>query len=103
MTDRDPTPLNAIWRGHTQYQCRLCAFNTLEEQQFVDHFANMHPPLEIIDGGRSDEAPEPVDLSGLTRAELDGRAVEYGIEAPEKLANKGEVIAAIEAAQEGDA
>lgn len=59
MTGRDPTPLNADWRGHTLYQCRLCPFDTLEEAKFIEHFARTHPPLEIIDGGLFDPAPEP--------------------------------------------
>lgn len=39
---------------------------------------------------------ETVDLSALTRAELDARAAELGIESPETLPNKAAVIAAIE-------
>jgi hypothetical protein len=46
------------WRGVEQYRCRLCQFDTLEKQQFIDHFANMHAPLEVIDGGKKNE-PEP--------------------------------------------
>ncbi len=53
MTDkRDPTPIMHKWEKRKLYQCRLCDFNTLEEEKFIDHFGRMHPPLQIIDGGR---------------------------------------------------
>lgn len=45
----------------------------------------------------ADEA-EAVDLD-KTRAELNALAVELGIESPDKFANKGEVVSAIEAVQ----
>ncbi|MCG3176907.1 MAG: hypothetical protein MOGMAGMI_01871 [Candidatus Omnitrophica bacterium] len=38
------------WRGMVQYRCRLCPFDTLDRQRFIEHFANVHPPLEVIDG-----------------------------------------------------
>ena len=38
------------WRGVVQYRCRLCPFDTLDRQRFIEHFAAMHPPLEVIDG-----------------------------------------------------
>lgn len=59
MTDRDPTPITGDWRGETLYKCRLCQFDTLEEPKFIAHFASTHPPLEILDGGLIDPAPEP--------------------------------------------
>lgn len=42
---------------------------------------------------------EPEDLNELTRDVLNARAVELGIEAPDKLPNKGAVIEAIQAAE----
>lgn len=105
MTDRDPTPLNATWRGAPLYRCRLCSFDTMEEQKFIDHFASMHPPLEIIDGGLSDapaEAPQPVteaELNKMSRAELNANAGWFGLTTDaEDYGNKDELIAAILAA-----
>lgn len=64
MTDRDPTPLNAEWAGEPLYKCRLCPFDTLEEQKFIEHFARTHPPLEIIDGDLAPEPePEPIEVT----------------------------------------
>ena len=37
------------WRDYKRYACRLCAFDTLEREKFVSHFASIHPPLEVID------------------------------------------------------
>lgn len=99
MTERDPTPITGTWRGHTRFQCRLCAFDTLEEGKFVDHFAQMHPPLEVLDGGLVEEPPALNDRMG--RDYLEDRARMAGIEEPETYPNKAELIAAIEAAQEG--
>ena len=31
------------WRGHMQFSCPLCAFDTLSEQQFDMHVGNAHP------------------------------------------------------------
>lgn len=59
MTDRDPTPIHATWAGETVYRCRMCDYDTTEEQKFVYHVANVHPPLEIIDGGKADDPDEP--------------------------------------------
>lgn len=106
MTDtRDPTPITSEWRGWPRYQCRLCPFDTLDEQQFVAHFAGAHPPLQVIEGVNAPFTPDPVPtpihvftdapLATLKRAELDAVAVDEGVEEPEALPNKGEVIEAI--------
>jgi hypothetical protein len=42
---------------------------------------------------------EPEALSKLKRGDLEARAAELGVESPDKLANKQEVIDAIEAAE----
>ena len=58
MSDtRDPTPLNAKWHGKKLYQCRLCAFTSLDRQTFEQHFARTHPPLQIIAGGKEPDDP----------------------------------------------
>lgn len=44
------------WKGVPVYRCRLCPFDTLERQTFIDHFARAHPPLEVIEGY---DEPEP--------------------------------------------
>lgn len=49
-------PRMSAWRGHDNYECRLCAFATLDEDGFVEHMKLAHPPLEIMDGGLADEA-----------------------------------------------
>lgn len=51
-----------------------------------------------VDAPPTDEAPAGTDtpLSDMTRAELNALASQLGIEQPERLANRGEVIAAIE-------
>ena len=49
------------WRGVEQYRCRLCQFDTLEKEKFIDHFANMHPPLEVIEGFKEAET-EPLEV-----------------------------------------
>lgn len=38
------------WRGVVQYRCRLCPFDTLNRERFLEHFATVHPPLEVIEG-----------------------------------------------------
>lgn len=46
------------WHGKDRlYQCRLCAFSTFDQSRFEDHFSRVHPPLRIVDGGKS--KPEP--------------------------------------------
>lgn len=42
---------------------------------------------------------EPEDLASLTRAELNARAVELGIDAPDKLGSKQDVAQAIQDAE----
>lgn len=44
----------------------------------------------------------PDDLDALTRDELDARALQVGVEDPQKLPNKAEVVAAIHAATSED-
>lgn len=48
-----------------------------------------------------DTETDTEDLGSLTRPELNAIAEGLGVEAPEKLANKGEVIAVIEKARAG--
>lgn len=50
-----------------------------------------------VDAPPTDEAPAGTDtpLSDMTRAELNALASQLGIEQPERLANRGEVMAAI--------
>lgn len=55
---RSPTPLNAKWNGQKLYRCRLCSFDSFDRKAFEKHFAKTHPPLQIIDGGKS-EPDEP--------------------------------------------
>lgn len=62
MTDDQPEILK--WKKHKVYRCRLCAFDSLDKKKFEDHFAKVHPPLRVIDGGK-DEAPESPDTGEL--------------------------------------
>ena len=55
---------------------------------------------EVTEAVDDDSTEGGEDLSGLKRPELDVRAKELGIEEPEKLKKKDEVITAIEAAKE---
>lgn len=62
MTDeRRPELLK--WRGKKVYRCRLCAFDSLDKRKFEDHFAKVHAPVRIIDGGKSKsvEPEQPAD------------------------------------------
>lgn len=43
------------WRGYRQYTCSVCGWDTLDRAKFIDHFATLHPPLEVIEGFK--EAP----------------------------------------------
>lgn len=69
MSDkRDPTPINATWRGEKLYRCRLCAFDSTDKRRFEEHFARMHPPLEVIEGGKADtpkprSKPQPTEVN----------------------------------------
>jgi hypothetical protein len=102
VTDRDPTPLNAVWAGQTVYRCRLCDYDTLEETKFVYHFATVHPPLEILDGGEA-EAPAPAN-ERMSREELEEIARKLGVESPANFPNKTDLVEAIVAVdQTGDA
>ena len=61
MTEkRTPTPITAKWHGEKIYRCRLCAFDSTDRKKFEDHFAKMHPPFQVIDGG-SDTPPDKPD------------------------------------------
>jgi hypothetical protein len=63
------------------------------------------PATPSSDGAPPDEtwsAAAAEKLERLTRGELNAIALERGVEAPEELANKGAVIAAIEATEEQD-
>lgn len=80
----------------------------IPEPSFVDAPQEETGLVDDGEGGVIDaatgEAPdepstgEPERLDDLTRDELDERAREVGVEAPETLANKAEVIARIEEA-----
>lgn len=52
MSKADEKPDIGTWKGEKQYRCRLCPFDTLDEAVFVDHFARVHAPLRVIDGGK---------------------------------------------------
>lgn len=54
----------------------------------------------LIEAGHIEQEPEdgPDELERLKRAELDKKAAELGVEAPDDLPNKGAVIDAIRAA-----
>lgn len=45
------------WHKAEVYQCRLCRFNSTDKSRFEDHFSRVHPPLRVMDGGKS--KPEP--------------------------------------------
>jgi len=72
----------------------------LTEQDKLPQFTETR---EIQVEGAAEQVEEPdegvVNLSKLTRTELDQAAAEAGVENPESLGSKGDVIAAIEAAQ----
>lgn len=60
MTDkRDPTPIIGKWNREKNYQCRLCAFSSLDKLAFERHFAEFHPPFQVIDGGKADAPVTP--------------------------------------------
>lgn len=98
MTKQDPTPITAKWRDHKQYKCRLCSFDTLDKKKFEKHFAEMHPPLQVISGGREDASNR---IEDMTRDELNQVAVKAGVQGVEAFSTKADVIAAIEAVQKG--
>lgn len=59
----------------------------------------------LLDMGAIEAVADPVPLEQRTRAELDQLAADLGVPDPGSMANKGEVIAAIEmrmAAEGGD-
>jgi hypothetical protein len=99
----EPTPIRGVWAGRDVYRCRLCPFDTLEEAKFIHHFATMHPPLEIIDGGKANE-PAPEISERTSREDLEARALELGIEDPSRdtYPNKAALIEAIVAADESE-
>lgn len=85
--------LNVVkWSGRKLYKCRLCAFDSLDRKAFERHFAERHPPLQIIEGGGSTDP-----LEGMTRDELNRLAADMGIKEVEELPTKADVITAIEA------
>lgn len=56
MTKPDKrSPIQGKWAGFTNYQCRMCPYATTERTKFVAHIATVHPPLEIIEGGKAAE------------------------------------------------
>lgn len=46
------------WRGQKRYACRLCAFDTLEEAKFIEHFAKAHAPFRVIEGDKNEAVQE---------------------------------------------
>ena len=58
MSKTDEKPEIGTWKGQKQYRCRLCPFDTLDEAVFVDHFAKVHAPVRVIDGGKKAPAQE---------------------------------------------
>lgn len=63
---------------------------------FVEHLRQViaDPPTPAP---AEDESGEDEDLDALSRADLNAHAVAVGVEAPDKLPNKGAVIDAIQA------
>jgi hypothetical protein len=55
---------------------------------------------DVTETGDPAEADQGAVLSDLTREQLNEKAAELGIEEPEKLKKKSDVVTAIEAAQE---
>lgn len=92
MTREDALRL-LTWQGKKLYTCRLCNFDSLDKTAFEKHFAARHPPLQVIEGGAG-------NLKDMTRDELNQVAADAGIKDAEALSTKGDVIAAIESAQD---
>lgn len=65
-----------------------------ESAQIMRSFHPETPP-EGPEGAQDAGPPDAQALEDLTRAELDARAQSLGIEDPERMPNKGAVIAAI--------
>lgn len=60
MTDERKVQLS-WWRDanakrHRNYTCRMCGYSTLHKDKFEYHIRLRHPPLEVIEGGKTDEA-----------------------------------------------
>ncbi len=47
------------WRGHDLYRCRICGFDSFDKKTFEKHFAKEHPPVQVIDGGKTEEPDVP--------------------------------------------
>lgn len=58
---KDSSPEILKWRNQKVYRCRLCAFDSTDKAKFEDHFAKVHPPLRVIDGGKKNEPEAPAD------------------------------------------
>lgn len=59
-----PAPEGAIvtsWRGYTRYECTECAFDTLNQQVFEDHYRLAHTSLEshATESPAFEQAPPP--------------------------------------------
>lgn len=55
---KDDAPKLMKWRGKSMFRCRLCSFDSLDKQKFEDHFAKVHAPFRVIEGGKV-EAEQP--------------------------------------------
>ena len=62
--DDDRSAIVRQWRKRPQFNCRFCAYNTLNEQKFIEHMVVAHPPLEILEGGMADHPPTPESTPG---------------------------------------
>lgn len=61
MTDSKPEILK--WNKQKVYRCRLCAFDTLHQDKFEQHFAAVHPPLRVIKGDKQAKPDGPANAT----------------------------------------
>ena len=102
----NPRPADA-----TREDIDVSAVTAAVDQANAKRDGEANPPPSERDTGLLDDEGEEMseegdelsmdDLEKMSRKDLDKLAVDYGVEDPKKLANKGEVIDAIVAAAEG--